>query len=114
MGDICKLGLDSGSLYESLCPSFFHCFCLSFSYLRAREPADLLTFRSAHCIEQLAAEVAAWPQAWPRHRELRVLFSVLLSETTHPTVGLAAIKALFGIQWQHQFMSTPREKCRLI
>lgn len=113
MGDICKLRLDSGSFYESLCPSFFYCFCLSFSYLRARGPADLLLLGSALCIEQLAAEVAAWAQAWPRHRELGVLFSVL-SETTHPTVGLAAIKALFGIQWQHQFMSTPREKCRLI
>lgn len=109
MGDICKVGLDSGSLYESVCPSFFHSCCLSFSYLRARDPADLLMFRSTPCIEQLAAEVAAWVQAWPRRRELGALFSVLLSEATHPTVGMTAIKALFGIQWQHQFMSTQRE-----
>lgn len=113
-GGICRLGLDSGSLNESLCPSFFRCFFLSFSYLRAQETAALLTFRSALCIEQLAAEVAAWAQARPRRRELGALFSVLRRETTHRTVGLTAIKALFGIQWQHQFMSTQREKCRLI
>lgn len=94
--------------------SFILSLPLSFSLTLEYTGTNGLVNDSDLCMEELAMEAAVWVQAWPRHRELRALFSVLLSEITHPAVEMTAAKALFGIQWQHQFMYTQREKCRLI